>query len=83
MGWLGGSVAFFLIWWVVLFAVLPMGVRHPEKPEPGMMPGAPLKPDFKKILMRTTLITLLLWLTVFFLAEYDIVSFSRMAKDLS
>ncbi|MEX2009060.1 MAG: DUF1467 family protein, partial [Dongiaceae bacterium] len=29
MGWLGGVFVYVLIWWMVLFAVLPWGVRVP------------------------------------------------------
>ena len=38
-----GLVVYFLIWWVMLFAVLPWGVRREENPEPGHDPGAPMK----------------------------------------
>ena len=31
MGWVSGLVVFFLIWWLTLFAVLPIGTR----PNPG------------------------------------------------
>ena len=35
---------YFLIWWIVLFAVLPWGVRAQGEGEPGTDPGAPLVP---------------------------------------
>ncbi len=33
---------FFVLWWLVLFAVLPFGVKRDEKPELGNDPGAPV-----------------------------------------
>ena len=30
MGWISGIFVYFLIWWVVLFAVLPWGVQVPD-----------------------------------------------------
>ena len=31
MGWFTGCVLYLLIWWTVLFAVLPFGVRPAEQ----------------------------------------------------
>jgi predicted secreted protein len=80
MSFSSGLVVFFIIWWVAIFAVLPFGVKHPVAHEKGMMPGAPLKPDFKKIIMRTTILTIVLWLFVDVLVETKIISFSDMAR---
>ncbi|HVY13524.1 MAG TPA: DUF1467 family protein [Alphaproteobacteria bacterium] len=82
MGVVAGIVVFLLVWWTVLFAVLPMGIRHPDAPEPGTMHGAPLKPDFKKIILRTTVISIVIWLIIFALAESDIISFHRMVQGV-
>lgn len=75
-----GLLVFFILWWIAIFAVLPFGVRHPDKQEVGMMPGAPLKPDFKKIIIRTTVLTIVLWLVVDVLVEMNVFSFSDSAK---
>jgi predicted secreted protein len=51
---------FFLIWWVVLFAVLPWGVRsQSERGEvaPGTDPGAPAVPHLGRKLVWTTLVS--------------------------
>jgi len=48
---------YFLIWWVVLFAVLPWGVRAQGGDRaPGTDPGAPLAPRLMAKLIWTTLI---------------------------
>ena len=48
---------YFLIWWLVLFAVLPWGVRaQGEEAAPGTDPGAPLVPHLKAKLLWTTLV---------------------------
>jgi predicted secreted protein len=53
---------YFLIWWVVLFAVLPWGVR-PQGAEgaPGTDPGAPLVPRLGAKLLWTTAVATLVF----------------------
>jgi predicted secreted protein len=62
---------FFLIWWVVLFAVLPWGVRSQHEGggeiAPGTDPGAPAIPHLKRKLLWTTLVS-----AVIFAACYEV-----------
>ena len=54
-----GLAMFFLIWWVVLFAVLPWGIRTQHEAgevTPGTDPGAPVVPKLGRKLMWTTLV---------------------------
>ncbi len=52
-----GIAIYFLVWWIVLFAVLPFGIRSQHEQgtvEEGTDPGAPLAPQlFKKALITT------------------------------
>ena len=56
-----GSAIFFLIWWVVLFAVLPWGVHSQheggEVATPGTDPGAPIVPHLGRKLIWTTVVS--------------------------
>jgi predicted secreted protein len=56
---------FFLIWWVVLFAVLPWGVRSQHETDdeipPGTDPGAPAIPQLGRKLLWTTLVSLVVF----------------------
>ena len=55
-------VLFVLIWWVMLFAVLPWGVRPQDHTDnPAHWSGAPERPMMWRKLLATTLISLLLW----------------------
>ena len=50
---------FFLIWWVVLFAVLPFGVRSQHEDgemAAGTDPGAPVIPRLGRKLLLTTVV---------------------------
>jgi len=57
---LATSIAiYFIIWWVVLFAVLPWGVRSQQEHGtviPGSDPGAPAIPGLKRKLVWTTIV---------------------------
>ena len=61
MDFVGGLVAFVIIWVVVLFVVLPFGVRQPDETEAGHMPGAPDNPRVGAKFAVTTGITAVLW----------------------
>jgi predicted secreted protein len=53
---------YFLIWWIVLFAVLPWGVRaQGEQAEPGSDPGAPTVPRIRAKLIWTTVVAAVVW----------------------
>jgi predicted secreted protein len=55
---------YFLIWWVVLFAVLPWGIRSQHEDGeivPGTDPGAPAIPKLGRKLLWTTLVSALIF----------------------
>jgi predicted secreted protein len=48
---------YFVIWWIVLFMVLPFGIRSQHEGgevEPGTDPGAPVLPNLKRKALWTT-----------------------------
>ena len=61
---------YFILWWTVLFAILPFGVRsqheEPDMP-PGTDPGAPVRPRLLVKAIATTIIT-----AVIFAAGYGL-----------
>jgi predicted secreted protein len=63
MPWTTFAAIYFVTWWIVLFAVLPFGVRaqheHGEVP-PGTDPGAPAAPALLAKAGWTTLVTTVL-----------------------
>ena len=75
MSWLAGIFVYVLIWWVVLFAVLPWGVRVPDNPEPGHATSAPVNPNLWRKAVATTIVSFLIWLVVYAIAASDLVSF--------
>ncbi len=50
---------YFVIWWIVLFVVLPFGVRSQTESGdvvPGSEPGAPVRPSMRTKVLWTTVI---------------------------
>ncbi len=55
-----GLAIYFIIWWLVLFAVLPFGVRSQQESgdvAPGSDPGAPVLPRLARKLLWTTIVS--------------------------
>ena len=71
---------YFLIWWVVLFAVLPWGVRaQGEGGTPGTDPGAPVLTNLKLKLVWTTLVTTVIFAGFFLVYTRKLVSLEDLA----
>lgn len=58
-----------VVWWVVLFGVLPLGTSSEthEPPTDGSQWGAPKTPNLKKKFITTTWVSFIVWLLVMFL----------------
>ena len=69
-----------VIWWTVLFAILPLGVRRAENPGKGQERGAPERPDLIRKAMITSIVAAVLWLGFYFLHQADIFSFRRWVE---
>src|SRR5262245_53789231 len=64
MNWALGTATFFIIWWTLLFAILPFGVRSQHEAEsmvPGTDPGAPVRPRLLLKLGVNTVLAAILW----------------------
>jgi predicted secreted protein len=71
---------YFLIWWIVLFAVLPWGVRaQGEGGAPGTDPGAPMVPRLRAKLIWTTLIASAIFAICAVLYIYRLVTLDDLA----
>jgi predicted secreted protein len=75
-----GIAIFFLIWWVVLFAVLPWGVRpQGEEAVPGSDPGAPQVPRVWMKLLWTTVVSAVIFGVCAFVYLKGLVSLDDLA----
>ena len=76
---------YFLIWWVVLFAVLPWGVRSQHEHGvgdivPGTDPGAPTIPRLGRKLLWTTLVSALIFAVCYVVCTQRLVTVEGLVR---
>ncbi len=76
MNWFTGLVLYVLIWWTVLFAVLPVGTRAVQEADPSSgWRGAPDRPLVVRKVIATTLVAAVVWFGAYLLITSDWLSF--------
>jgi predicted secreted protein len=68
-------ITFVIIWWVVLFMVLPFGAEPPEQPEKGHADSAPARPRMLVKMAVTTLLAAVLTALAYGIAQTGWISF--------
>jgi predicted secreted protein len=64
MNWFSALVVWLIIWWLVLFIILPIGIRGQAEENDvleGSEPGAPHTLDIKRKFIQTTIVASVLW----------------------
>lgn len=83
---IGLAVAiYFIVWWTVLFAVLPIGLRTQEE-EGNVVPGtpesAPARPRFLFIIGLTSLISAVVFALIYAVVVWRIVDWDRLFPSM-
>ena len=79
MNWATGLMVYLVIWWTILFSVLPLGVRRVERPGRGQDHGAPESPQLLRKAIITSLSAAVLWLGFYFLHQSDLFDLRHWA----
>jgi len=82
VSWTTAAAIYFIIWWVVLFAVLPWGIRSQEESGevvPGSDPGAPAIPNVVAKLVWTTAVATLVFVLSAVIYIYRLVTLDQLA----
>ena len=84
MGITGSIIVYVMIWWIIFFSVLPIGIQSKKdvfKEEiGGMDPGAPKNPNIAKKFFITTLITSIIFLVIYYLVEIDLLNLRKFLQ---
>ena len=70
-----GIIVYVLVWWITLFAVLPLWVTPAEPDDPGHAAGAPQRPRMLLKMAITTVVSGLIWLAIYLLVKSPWLSF--------
>ena len=84
MGITGSIIVYVLIWWIIFFSVLPVGIqsnkeKFKEKIE-GIDPGAPINPKIGKKFLITTLITSIIFIVIYYLVDFNLLNLREYLK---
>ena len=78
MGITGSIIVYVMIWWIIFFSVLPIGIRSNKEVFKdkigGVDPGAPKNPKIVKKFLITTLITTIIFLVIYYLVKFDLLN---------
>jgi len=75
MGWFTGIVVFLMVWWTLLFVVLPFGHERDKD-------GTPVFANIKRKFIITTIVSGLVWIGIHLLVSSDLISFQNMAQNM-
>jgi predicted secreted protein len=85
LSWTTLAAIYFILWWVVLFAVLPFGVRSQDESgdiQPGTDPGAPVAHQLGKKALWTTAITSVIFAAFYYAFVNKLISLEALAALL-
>lgn len=72
-------LVYVVVWWIVLFTVLPWGAHPPEKPELGHATSAPEKPRLLLKFAITTVVAGIVFAAIYWFITADFISFRDAA----
>ena len=78
MGITGSIIVYVLIWWMIFFSVLPVGIQSKKEifkeRLDGVDPGAPNNPNIGKKFLITTIITSLIFIVIYYLVKFNLLN---------
>ena len=83
MSWTTIAAIYFIVWWIVLFAVLPWGVRSQHEAGeivPGSDPGAPAIPRLGLKIIWTTIVSGVLMAAVYAVFATKLLNIDDLAR---
>ena len=72
-------VLFAVIWFLLLFIILPLNIKTQNdlgKVIEGTAPSAPVNPRVKTKMFWTTIITIILWVPIFLIISFELITIS-------
>ncbi len=74
MGVTGSIIIYVMIWWIIFFSILPVGIKSNKEifrdSIEGADPGAPKNPKIGKKFLITTIITSILFIMIYYVVDF-------------
>ena len=84
MGITGSIIVYVMIWWIIFFSLLLVGIQSNKQVFKekigGMDPGAPKNPKIGKKFLITTLITTIIFAVIYYLVEIDLLNLRKFLQ---
>ena len=84
MGITGSIIIYVMIWWIVFFSILPVGIKSNKEAFKdsieGIDPGAPKNPKIAKKFFITTIITSILFIMIYYLVENELFDLRKFLQ---
>ena len=78
MGITGSIIIYVMIWWIVFFSVLPIGIQSNKETFKesieGIDPGAPKNPKIAKKFLITTIITSIIFIMLYYAVKLGLLN---------
>ena len=78
MGITGSIIIYVLIWWMIFFSILPVGIQSKKEKFreslEGIDPGAPINPKLGKKFLITTIITSIIFIVIYYLVKFNLLN---------
>ena len=80
----GSIIVYVMIWWIIFFSVLPIGIQPNKEIFKGKLggidPGAPKNPKIGKKFLITTLITTIIFSVIYYLVNIDLLNLRKFLE---
>ena len=84
MGITGSLIVYVLIWWIVFFSILPVGIKSENNQFTGNLegndPGAPKNPKIAKKFIITSIITTILFIGIYYMVSIDYLNLRKFLQ---
>jgi predicted secreted protein len=73
MGITGSIIVYVMIWWIIFFSILPIGIQSNKETFKnnigGFDPGAPKNPKIARKFLITTIITSIVFIMIYYIVD--------------
>ena len=80
----GSVVIYVILWWIVFFSILPVGIQSNKEAFreniEGIDPGAPKNPKIAIKFLITTVITSVIFVVIYYLVKIDFLNLRKFLE---